>query len=98
MEVVKRLGKESLEHGEAVASLLRGMGEQPRTQIDVLPVDFDPTAALADQEVLERECLELYRRMLPLLPAEHWGDIQRIISQEEEHLEIMMALLDKARG
>lgn len=89
--------KETLEHAEAIANQIRGLGHIPRLRIDLSlggePIRFED--ALAEALDVERQALDAYKDFLPRV-ARHpvlEAFIRRQIDIETEHVQEIVATI-----
>ena len=90
--------KETLEHAEAIAKMVRSLGRSPQLSVKLAIGGERCTLSEALQETLdvERQALEAYKEMLPKVAGDPVLEdfIRRQISVETEHCQEIAQLLE----
>ena len=90
--------KETLEHGEAIAKLIRSLGQIPKLDITlkVAGGKVSLQEALAETLAVEQQALEAYKELLPRVTGDSILEdfIRRQIAVETEHVQEIAMLLE----
>lgn len=92
--VLVALGTDSIRHADAVAEVLRSMGEEPPLPaLEALP-DLPLRQVFERQMEYEKLALALHTRAADLAPPEYQATLRRMAQEEELHIRGVQQILD----